>query len=210
VTQQQPDDVLAMSVREFAAAAAAKTPTPGGGSVAAVVGALGTSLGEMALAFTRGKKKFAAHEAFYAELGRRLRRARGMFEDLVADDIAAYGLYASTSKQPDGPQKDEAVQVATAAAIHVPREVTKLALALLADLRALADRVNPWLVTDLLAAAALAAATCRLCHYNVRVNAPQLAGAQDASDVRQASAADLERAESLLAEIEDIGGQYLS
>ena len=203
------DDVLGMSVRDFAAATAAKTPTPGGGSVAAVVGALGTALGEMALHFTRGKKKFAAHEEVYAALDARLARARGMFEDLVADDMAAYGLYARTSKQPDGPDKGEALQIATAAAIDVPRQVAKLCLAVLHDLRALADKVNPWLATDLLAAAALAAATCRLCDYNVRVNAPQLSEAQAAADIRAASTADLQRADALRAEIEAVGGAHL-
>ena len=39
------DDVLSLSVREFAAATAAKTPTPGGGSVAGAVGAVGVALG---------------------------------------------------------------------------------------------------------------------------------------------------------------------
>jgi len=196
------EDILAMPVREFIAATAAKVPTPGGGSVAGVVGALAVALGEMSLNFTRGKKKFAEHEAFGEHLARRLANARQMFQDLVTDDVAAYRLYRETAGQEDGDQKDEAMQVAVAAAINVPREATKLALALLGDLEALADKCSKWLVSDLVAAAALAVAAVRLSDYNVRINVPQVADAAQAAEIRQGSAADLARAVALHVTIE--------
>ena len=203
------EDYLSLSVREFAAVTADKTPTPGGGSVAGVVASLGVALGEMALNFTKGKKKFAEHEEYYAGLSSRLARARGMFCDLVADDVAAYKLYQSVSKQDQGPEKDEAMEIATAAAINVPREATKLALAVMADMKELAGKCNPWLITDLLASAALSAAAVRLSDYNVRINVPNLADKQAARDVKQASADDLARADSLLAEIEQLSAPHL-
>jgi len=203
------DDVLSASVREFAAAAAAKTPTPGGGSVAGVVGALGVALGEMSLNFTKGKKKYAEHEDYYAHLSRRLARARGMFQDLVGDDVQAYRLYQAATRREDGPEKDEAVQLATAAAIDVPRQAAKLAVAVLEDLKQFAPRSNPWLITDLLAAATLAVAAVRLSDYNVRINVPQVADRQQAGEVRQSSADDLARAEKLLAEIESAAAEHL-
>ncbi len=195
-------DLLNASVKDFIAATAAKTPTPGGGSVAGVVGSLAAALGEMALSFTRGKKKYAEHAALHDRLAARLERARAMFQQLVADDMAAYGLYQSATRQDDSPEKADAVQVAVAAAIAVPREVAKLALALLADLKALLPVCNPWLVSDVLAGAALAAATVRLCDYNVRVNVPQVADGPAADEVARASADDLAKATSLLHEIE--------
>ena len=202
-------DMLAKSVREFVAAAAAKTPTPGGGSVAGVVGALGVALGEMALNFTRGKKKYAQHEAFHEHLGQRLEKARQMFLDLVGDDMAAYNLYQETTKQPQGPQRDAALQVAVSAAISVPREMTKLSLAVLEDLLSLADKCNPWLISDLAAAAALAAATVRLCDYNVRINVPQVSDPQAAQMLRQFSRDDLARANQLLDDIEKVASEHL-
>lgn len=202
-------DMLAKSVREFVAAAAAKTPTPGGGSVAGVVGSLGVALGEMALNFTRGKKKYAQHEAFHEHLGQRLEKARQMFLDLVGDDMAAYNLYQETTKQPQGPQRDAALQVAVSAAISVPREMTKLSLAVLEDLLSLADKCNPWLISDLAAAAALAAATVRLCDYNVRINVPQVSDLQAAQMLRQFSRDDLARANQLLDEIEKVASEHL-
>ncbi|MDY6913906.1 MAG: cyclodeaminase/cyclohydrolase family protein [Planctomycetota bacterium] len=196
------DNLLNMSVTDFIAATASKTPTPGGGSVAGVVGALGVALGEMALNFTRGKKKFAEHEELYAHLGDRLERARRMFQDLVADDVAAYKLYQATMRQEDSPEKDQAVQLATAAAIDVPREATKLALAVLADLLELSARCNPYLITDLLAAAVLAAAAAKLSDFNVRINIPQVDDKKAAEEIRKSSADDLAKATELLETIE--------
>jgi formiminotetrahydrofolate cyclodeaminase len=197
------NDMLAMPVRDFSAAVAAKTPTPGGGSVAGVVGALGTALGEMALNFTRGKKKYAEHEALHAQVAHRLERARRMFQDLVADDVSAFRLYQEASAKEDSPQKAEAVQLAISAAAAVPREMTKLSLAVLADLLNLTDKCSPFLLSDLVAGAALSAATVRLCHYNILINAPQITDRSTAEELRKASGDDLARANGLLHAIEE-------
>jgi len=199
----QVTDMLDSSVSDFIARTAAKVSTPGGGSVAGVVGALGVALGEMALNFTMGKKKYAEHEASHAHLSARMQNARAMFEQLVREDIAAYGLYQATSRQADGPDKDRAMQTAVAAAIDVPREMTKLSLAVLQDLLELSDKCNPWLITDLLAGGVLAVATVRLSDFNVRINVPNVADKQDAEDLHNASKADVAKAASLLERIEE-------
>ena len=196
-------DMLRLSVREFLSQTGAKTPTPGGGSVAGLVGALGAALGEMSLNFTRGKKKYAEHEDFYADLHPRLEKARKTFEELVGNDVAAYELYqASARMSDDDPEKPEASERALAAAIDVPRRATKLSLELLEDMRALRDKCNPYLISDLVAACALAVATVRLSDYNVRINARQITDEQSASKLRESSRSDRDRAEKLLDEIE--------
>ena len=198
-----PQDLLSLSVRDFINATAAKTPTPGGGSVAAVVGALGTALAEMALAFTRGKKKFAPHDALHAQVAGRFAKARELFAQLVADDVEAFGLYQSTSQQPDGPDKDQAMQLATAAAINVPRETAKLCLAVLEDTVLLADKCTKFLISDLMAGAALAEATVRLCDYNVQINLPGVADKAAAGEIGAASTADVKRAQAMRQAVED-------
>lgn len=197
-------DILNTSVREFVSATAAKQPTPGGGSVAGVVGALGTALGEMALSFTTGKKKFAEHEEFYRVLAGRLEKSRNMFMTLVADDMAAFGMYCDANAMPDGPEKQQASALALAAAIDVPREMTKLCLAVLGDLKSLADKCNPWLISDLVAGGILAAATTALCDLNVRINAKNLEDAQQRDEILAASTADRRRAAAIAVEIEEM------
>jgi formiminotetrahydrofolate cyclodeaminase len=203
------EDYLGLSVRDFAAASAAKTPTPGGGSVAGAVASLGVALGEMTLNFSKGKKKLAEHEEYYAHLSDRLERARAMFQQLVDDDVTAYKLYQAANKLDDGPEKDEQVQLATAAAINVPREVTKLALAVMDDMKELAGKCNTWLITDLMASATLCAAAARLSDYNVRINLPSVADSGQAKELGDSSTADLARASQLLDEIEAIGLKFL-
>ncbi len=195
--------MLNSSVRDFVAATAAKSPTPGGGSVAGVVGGLATALGEMSLNFTRGKKKFAEYTELHEKLATKMERAHAMFLDLVADDMQAYGMYREASAMEDSPEKDEASELALAAAIDVPRQMAKLALAVLDDLQALTDCCNRYLLSDLIAAGTLAAATTVLCDLNVRINTPSLKDRQAAEDISKASDDDRKKAAKIAAEIED-------
>jgi formiminotetrahydrofolate cyclodeaminase len=200
--QKQPD-LLSLTVRQFVVATAGKTPTPGGGSVAAVVGALAVALGEMALNFSIGKKKFAEHADEHRHLLSRFGRAREMFQQLVADDIAAFTTYQEASRLADGAEKDQAMEIATAAAIDVPREAAKLALAMLGDLETLAKMCNQYLISDLVAAAALCEAVSRLCDYNVRINAANVRDRGAAEQIRLGSATDLAAAVACRKRIEE-------
>ncbi len=197
------EDYLSFSVRDFAAATAEKSPTPGGGTVAGVVGVLATALGEMVLNFTRGKKAFAEFADAHEALAVRLARARGMFADLTADDAAAYTLYTEANKCED---ETKAAKMATAlaAAIDVPRQMTALAISVLESLIALGGHCNKRLLTDLSAAAVLAEAVVRLSDYNVRVNAAGLPDKSAADDLRKASARDCKRAAELCETVEKI------
>ena len=96
-------DILSKPVTEFISATAAKQPTPGGGSVAGVVGSLAVALGEMALNFTIGKKKFAEHAELHVAISKRLEKSRQLFIDLVSDDMQAFTMYCDANAMPDRP-----------------------------------------------------------------------------------------------------------
>lgn len=194
------DDLWDLSVREFIKAVGARKPTPGGGSVAGVVGGLSVALAQMTLAFTAGKKKYAEHEELYQRAMKRLARAGEMFQSLTADDAEAFTMIQSASRG------ETDMQLAVAVGTNVPREMSKLALSVLDDLLALADKCNPYLRSDLAGAAALAAATVRLGDYCVAINAPQLDDAEKAREVLTASQADVRKADRLLETIEQLSG----
>jgi formiminotetrahydrofolate cyclodeaminase len=162
----------------------------------------------MSLAFTLGKKQFADFHKEHEDLAVRLGRARGMFMDLTADDASAYLLYQEASRCTDE-SKDQKTRTALAAAIDVPRQMTALALSVLTDLEALGRHCNPYLLSDLGAAAVLAEAVVHLCDYNVRINAANVPEASVGSQLREASARDCRRAAELRAAVEKTAAAHL-
>ena len=79
------------SIHAYLEALSAHEPTPGGGSVAALVGALAAGLGVMVANFTLGRKKYASVSAEVEERLANLSQALQVLEDLVQEDIDAYG-----------------------------------------------------------------------------------------------------------------------
>ena len=75
---------------EYLEVLASKAPTPGGGSAAAVYGAVGTALGEMVGNLTTGKKKFAIYEEEIQKILVRLQEARMDFIRLEKADEQAF------------------------------------------------------------------------------------------------------------------------
>ena len=86
------------SVDDFLAALAAKQPAPGGGSVAALAGALAAAMGEMVLNYSIGKKDLAAHEPALREVLAGLTRARAMLLELLIEDQLAFEKLTAAKK----------------------------------------------------------------------------------------------------------------
>src|SRR4051794_2866070 len=88
------------SLSGFVASVASATPVPGGGSVAAHVGALGAALAQMVAGLTAGKKKYAAVDAEMRDLAVRAAALGNTLGALVARDAEAYAAVAATYKLP--------------------------------------------------------------------------------------------------------------
>src|ERR1700743_100876 len=86
------------SIQSFLDAAAAKQPAPGGGSVAALAGALAASMGEMVLNYSVGKKSLAAHEKELVEALGQFNRARAVLVELMIEDQSAYASLNEAKK----------------------------------------------------------------------------------------------------------------
>jgi len=177
--------ILALTVPEFLAATAAKQPTPGGGSVAALCGALAAALGAMALEYTAGKKAFAAVDGQVREALGQFQQASAMLQELIVEDAAAYEAVAALLKLPEAERvlRPEYVP-AVVAAIRVPQAVGGFALHVLERCAGLLDNCNKHLVSDLAIAAVYAHATVHASELNVRVNLPLLSNQEEAAAVR--------------------------
>ena len=163
------------SVSGFVASVAAPVPTPGGGSVAAHVGALGAALAQMVAGLTVGKKKYAAVEPEMKELALRAAALGTGLAALVAADADSYTAVTDAYRLPKEPEdaaavRRAAVERALLGAARVPLDTAR-ACAEVARLAAdCAERGNTNAVSDAGVAALLAAAATRGAAYNVRIN----------------------------------------
>jgi formiminotetrahydrofolate cyclodeaminase len=163
------------TVDAFLSATAAKQPTPGGGSVAALTGALSAAMGEMVLNYSVGRKDSAAVDPQLRHAAAELAKARGLLLQLMVDDQEAYAELTAVRKLPAGsPERAERLPAVVLACVRCPQAVAATAAAVLSLCERVVDHVNPWLLSDLAACADLATATVRAAGYNVRVNLPSV------------------------------------
>ena len=152
------------TIESFLAAAAAKQPTPGGGAVTALAGALAASMGEMVLQYSVAKKDLAAHAALNAEVLAELTRARGVLLELMAEDQAVFAELTAAKKA--GGETATYVD----ACIAVPQTIGITALAILDLANRVAGTSNKYLLSDLAACGELAMAAIRSAVHSVRAN----------------------------------------
>src|SRR5208282_2457348 len=78
------------SIEEFLKAAGSRQPTPGGGSAAALAGALAAAMGEMVFNYSVGKKGLEKDQAELMDALAEIGRAREMLTELMVEDQSAY------------------------------------------------------------------------------------------------------------------------
>ena len=170
-------------VTAYLDALASAAPTPGGGSAAALAGALGAALGEMVANLTVGRDKFAAVEERMQALLTDLTHLRRRLTAAMQEDADAFAGYMAARRLPRGTMEERqartaALQAATLAAAEAPLTVARLCgRELLPLCREAATYGNPAVASDAGVAAILADAAVRSAGLNVRVNLPHIADA---------------------------------
>lgn len=188
------------SLAAFLAATAAKSPTPGGGAVASVTGALAASLAQMVVSYSLGKKNLAAHQPALEEAAKVLENARAMFLRLADEDAAAYGLVNELQRLPETDARRRELPAALDAAVAVPLTTIAACSDILRLMATLPPITNRHLHSDMGIAAELADAAARASRWNVAVNAAFLG-----NDARKAET--LAQANALLARTRDLRDQ---
>lgn len=178
-----------LSIEQFLAELAAARPTPGGGAVAALTGALATGLGRMAAGYTLGRPRFAEVAGEVEALVAQLARAGEHLLTLMDEDAAAYAALSSALKRPkDEADRAEVVARAAAVAAFVPLETAGLCRRVEQVLERLRTIGNPQLRSDVVAGRALAQAAVAAALENVRANEPLLSAADAATITREVAA----------------------
>jgi glutamate formiminotransferase/formiminotetrahydrofolate cyclodeaminase len=199
------------SLSGFLGAVASPSPVPGGGSVAALAGALGAALAQMVAGLTIGKKKYASVDAEMREIALRTASLVNTLAALVARDAEAYAEVAAAYKLPQESEaaaatRQTAVTTALIRAAQVPLETAR-ACADVADLAAVvAEKGNTNAASDAGVAALLAEAGCKGAAFNVRINVAALddrsAGAALLEDIRGLVARTQQRAAEAVQRVE--------
>jgi formiminotetrahydrofolate cyclodeaminase len=162
-------------LKSYCDALASGQPTPGGGSGAALVGALGSALNSMVANFTVGREKFADVEDDVRRLLLESERLRGELERLTQADTEAYGRVAAAQKMPretdeEKAERRAAMQEALKAAAGVPLAAVRSCHKVLEAAGELVDKGNPNLITDVGVAAKFALAAMECAALNVDIN----------------------------------------
>ncbi|HTR03338.1 MAG TPA: cyclodeaminase/cyclohydrolase family protein [Thermoanaerobaculia bacterium] len=168
-------DFSALTVEGFLNALAADSPTPGGGTAAAVAGAMGASLAAMVSALTLSKEKYAASHDAVRPIAEAAQLARSEFLALAREDSDAYDAVVAARRLPkDSDEQKSArahrIALANRHAAEVPMRTAQAAVRLLGALPELVEKGNPNAASDVGAAALLLDACVEGALLNVGIN----------------------------------------
>ena len=173
-----------LQLSDFTEQLASKAPVPGGGGVAALVGALAVALGSMATNLTIGKKKYLPYEADYRNILAEANTLRLRFLELMDEDAAAFApLSEAYSLDRSIPENAEKLRLATLAASRAPLEMMQRCGELIKMLEVLKDKCSPLLLSDVGCAALAARMALEAAAMNVFVNTRTLEEDPDAAAI---------------------------
>ena len=169
------EDTTLKSCREFVSLLASSAPAPGGGGAAALVGAIGTALGNMVGALTVGKKKYADVEEKIKCLMSRCDELQTQLLDQVAADAEGFVPLARAYGIPkDDPNRAETLEQATVTACQAPMRIMELCCDSLNVIAVMAEKGSRLAVSDAGCAAALVKAALQAASLNVFINTKTL------------------------------------
>jgi formiminotetrahydrofolate cyclodeaminase len=206
-----PARLVYQPVLGFIEQVASKSPAPGGGSVAALSGSLGSALLVMVTNLTIGKKNYVDVAERFAELRSQLEGCRAQLTERIDDDTAAFNRYRAANKMPDRDDAEKAAKekelaAATLESIMVPESTMNLCLAALKLAPEVAKNGNVNTVSDAGTGAEMLLAGLEGAAANVLINLPGMpegdrpAYRKKVDDCRKEARAVLESVRKILGE----------
>jgi len=167
------------SLREVIEVSASNSPTPGGGSVSAMVAGFGVAMCAMVCNLTVGKEKYKDVEPQVKEI---LDTANGLIkrlEELVDSDMAEFNSFMAAYRLPKGTDeekaaREEAIQKALKSATDTPMEIARVCLKALEITDKLAPIGNKMAISDAGVAAVVAEAALNGVLLSADINIPSI------------------------------------
>lgn len=173
-----------MPINEFVESLGAKEPTPGGGGAAALAGALGAALCSMVGNYTTGKKAYAAYEEDVIHMIDASEESAERLLELVQVDADEFSKISAAFALPkDNPNRHEAIQEATLAALEPPLEMMREIAKVIDLLEEMCDKGSRMLVSDVGCGASIAQGALVAASLNVFVNTKGLDDREKAAEI---------------------------
>ena len=171
--------LVKMDLRRFCNQTLSDSPAPGGGSVAALMGALGVSLGGMVANLSAGKRGWEAKLEYFSDWAVKAQQLKDEMLSLVDEDtfafnkvMAAFGLPKGTAKEKSA--RSAAIEAANKLAAEVPLRVMQTAAKAYDLLAEMAARGNPASISDVGVGLLAVRACIEGAGMNVRINVTNL------------------------------------
>jgi len=163
------------TVKGFLSELASNSPAPGGGSVAALAGALGTALSSMVCNLTIGKEKYRDVEGEIKEVLGKSEQLRKRLTELIDEDTEAFNDVMKAFKMPKETEEQiekrkQAIQKGYKTAATVPLETAKTCEKILDVAMVIAEKGNQNSITDSAVSALMAQAGVESAILNVKIN----------------------------------------
>ncbi len=173
------DRLTEMTVRELVERLATDEPVPGGGSAAALTGAMGAALIQMVVELTVGRPTADGHDSELGQIGSNAAGSQSELLRLAEADATAYASVIAARRLSRGTEREREsrrvqVDAAMRDATRAPLETARRAVGVFELAEALAPIGNRNAVSDIGVAGLLAAAALRGAALNVRINLPFL------------------------------------
>jgi methenyltetrahydrofolate cyclohydrolase len=158
---------------------ASGAPTPGGGSAAAIMGAMGAALISMVCNVTIGKKGHEAVEAEMKSVRDEAEKLRMRLTDMVAEDVAAFGALMAAYRLPKTTEEEKfrraaAIQSSLLAATETPLTCARACAEVVALSRRAGEKGYAGVISDAGVGVLAANTALRSAALNVYINAPSL------------------------------------
>lgn len=168
-------DMTLESCRKFVEVLASDAPAPGGGGAAALVGAIGTALGNMVGSLTVGKKKYADVEAEIVALKAKCDALqKELLDQVEADDKGFVPLAKAYGIPKDDPNRDAILEEATITACAVPMHIMELCCEAIEYISVFAAKGSRLAVSDAGCGAVCCKAALQAASLNVFINTKTL------------------------------------
>jgi glutamate formiminotransferase/formiminotetrahydrofolate cyclodeaminase len=179
-----------MSVQAFVEETASESAAPGGGSIAATMGAMGAALATMVANLSSHKRGWDDRWEEFSDWAERGKAYHDKLLRLIDEDTDAFNALMAAFALPKATEEEkrarsEAIQAATKHAIEIPLEVMQTACDSMEVIRAMAEVGNPNSVSDAGVGALAARSAVIGAHLNVKINCGSVKDAQFVESVRK-------------------------